>query len=48
MPERCAECGTLLPEGSTCQSIFEEFTTLKYLNERYLQVHFPMVASFMI
>ena len=48
MPEQCTECGALLPEGRTCQEIFDEFTTLKYLNEQYLHVHFLLVSCFMI
>lgn len=48
MTEQCAECGTLLPEGRTCQEVFDVFTTLKYLNEDYLHVHFLLVSCFMI
>lgn len=48
MPEQCIECGALLPEGRTCQEIFDVFTTLKYLNEDYLHVHFFLVSCFMI
>lgn len=48
MPEQYAECGALLPEGRTCQEIFDVFTTLKYLNENYLHVHFLLVSCFMI
>lgn len=48
MPEQCAECGALLPEGRTCQEIFDLFTTLKYLNEDSLHVHFLLVSCFMI
>lgn len=48
MPEQCTECGALLPEGRTCQEIFDVFTTLKYLNEDYLHVHFFLVSCFMI
>jgi len=29
MAERCAECGAVLSEGSTCQTIFEEFLSLE-------------------
>ncbi|GHO49503.1 DUF5946 family protein [Ktedonospora formicarum] len=48
MRDRCAECGALPPEGRTCQDIFNEFTTFKYLDESYFQVHLPMVTCFMI
>ncbi|GCE50786.1 DUF5946 family protein [Thermosporothrix hazakensis] len=48
MPERCTECGALQLEGKTCQELFDEFTTLKYLNEDYLRVHFFLVSCFMI
>ncbi|BCL79383.1 hypothetical protein ccbrp13_18480 [Ktedonobacteria bacterium brp13] len=48
MPERCAECGAVLSEGSTCQALFEEFLSLEYTNSAYAQVHFLTVACFMI
>lgn len=48
MSERCAECGAVLPQGSTCQTIFEEFLNLEYTNPAYWRVHFLTVACFMI
>jgi uncharacterized protein DUF5946 len=48
MSDRCAECGAVLSEGSTCQSIFEDFLSLEYTNPAYGQVHFLTVACFMI
>ncbi len=46
MSERCTECGAVLPEGSTCQTIFDEFLILEYTNPVYGQVHFLTVACF--
>ncbi|WP_126630376.1 DUF5946 family protein [Dictyobacter alpinus] len=49
MPERCAECGAVLPAGRTCQSIFDECLGLEMANPAYYgQVHMLTVACFMI
>jgi hypothetical protein len=48
MTDYCAECGAVLSEGSTCQTIFNEFLNLEYTNPVYAQVHFLIVACFMI
>ena len=48
MSDRCAECGAVLSDGSTCQTIFDEFLSLEYTNPAYGQVHFLTVACFMI
>src|SRR6516165_2690295 len=48
MSERCSECGTVLSEGSTCQTIFEELLSLEHTNAAYGQVHFLTFACFMI
>jgi len=48
MAERCVDCGAVLPEGSTCQTILEEILSLEYTNPVYGQVHFFTVACFMI
>jgi hypothetical protein len=48
MRERCEECGAVLPEGNTCQSIFEQFLRLEYSDPAYYKAHFPMVTTFMI
>jgi Family of unknown function (DUF5946) len=44
----CPECGALLGEGETCQSIFESFLALEYSDPGYGKVHFLTVACFMI
>jgi hypothetical protein len=48
MSETCPECGAVLPEGSTCQSIFDEFLALEFTDPAYGEVHFLTVACFMI
>ena len=48
MSVRCPECGAVLSEGSTCQTIFEEFLSIEYTDPEYGQVHFLTVACFMI
>lgn len=48
MPERCPECGAVLPERTTCQSIFESFLVLEYSEPAYYEAHFAMVSCFMI
>jgi len=48
MSERCSECGALLPEGSTCQSIFDEFLSLEFTNSEYGKVHYLTVTCFML
>jgi uncharacterized protein DUF5946 len=48
MSDRCAACGAVLSEASSCQTIFEEFLSLEYSNPAYGQVHFLTVACFMI
>jgi hypothetical protein len=48
MPARCAECGAVLPEGETCQTIFESFMALEFSDLAYGEVHFLTVACYMI
>ncbi len=48
MPTICPVCGAVLPEGSTCQSIFDEFLNLEYTDPAYGQVHYLTVTCFMI
>lgn len=48
MSEQCAACGAVLPEGSTCQSIFDELQLLEFTDPAYHRVHFLSVACFMI
>jgi Family of unknown function (DUF5946) len=44
----CEACGALLPEGETCQTIFERFMALEFSDPAYGVVHFLTVACFMI
>jgi hypothetical protein len=48
MPERCPECGAVLPLGSTCQTIFDELQMLELTYPEYYRVHFLSVACFLI
>ncbi|MGM0882344.1 MAG: DUF5946 family protein [Bacillota bacterium] len=48
MTEACHTCGAVLPEGSTCQTILDEFLALEFTDPRYGQVHFLTVACFMV
>jgi Family of unknown function (DUF5946) len=48
MSEICSVCGAVLPEGSTCQSIFDEFLSLEFTDPAYGEVHYLTVTSFMI
>lgn len=49
MSEHCPECGVLLTEGTTCQSLFDEVLSLEYIYpEYYGKVHFLTVACFML
>jgi len=47
-PHRCPECGATLKDGSTCQSIFDEFLVLEFTDPAYGQVHMLTVACFMV
>lgn len=44
----CSVCGAVLPEGSTCQSIFDEFLNLEFTDPAYGQVHYLTVTCFML
>ncbi len=44
----CPVCGAELPEGATCQSVFDEFLVLEFTDPGYGAVHFLTVACFMI
>jgi hypothetical protein len=48
MPTICPECGAILPDGDTCQGIFESFLALEFTDPAYGQVHMLTVACFMI
>jgi Family of unknown function (DUF5946) len=48
MSEICAVCGAVLPEGSTCQSIFDDFLNLEFTNPAYGEVHYLTVTCFMV
>ncbi len=48
MPNRCPECGAVLAEDVSCQSIFDSFLALEYTDPEYGQVHMLTVACFMI
>lgn len=48
MSEICAICGAVLPLGSTCRSIFDEFLNLEFADPAYGQVHYLTVTSFMV
>lgn len=44
----CAECGASLPEGRSCQEIFDEYLALEFSDPGYGAVHFLTVSCFMI
>ncbi len=44
----CSVCGAVLPEGSTCQSIFDEFLSLEFTDPAYGQVHYLTVTCLML
>ncbi len=48
MPDRCPECGALLPKDTTCQAIFDQFLVLEFTDPGYGEVHMLTVACFMI
>src|SRR4051794_23750038 len=48
MPQRCPACGAVLPEGSDCQALFESFLYLENTDPDYGEVHFPLVATYMV
>ena len=48
MSETCVQCGAVLPEGSTCRTIFDEFLALEFTDPAYGEVHFLTVACYMI
>lgn len=48
MTNTCPECGASLPDGTTCQTIFDEFLVLEFTDPAYGAVHMLTVACFMI
>jgi len=48
MTTTCPDCGAALPEGATCQSIFDEFLVLEFTDAGYGTVHMLTVACFMV
>ena len=44
----CPECGAVLNEGNSCQSIFETLLALEFTDPGYGEVHMLTVACFMI
>ena len=48
MPNKCPECGAILSENTSCQSIFESFLVLEFTDPAYGEVHFLTVACFMV
>jgi hypothetical protein len=48
MPHRCPECGALLSNDVTCQSIFESFLALEFSDPAYSEAHFLTVSCYMV
>jgi hypothetical protein len=48
MPDRCPECGAVLDQDSSCQTIFDALLVLEFTNPEYGEVHMLTVACFMI
>nr|WP_145159338.1 DUF5946 family protein [Paenibacillus terrae] len=48
MPNTCVLCNADLPQGITCESIFNEFLALEFNDPSYGRVHFLTVASYMV
>ncbi len=48
MSENCVQCGAVLAEGNTCQTIFDECLMLEFANPAYGRVHFLTVSCFMV
>ena len=44
----CPECGAILNEDTSCQSIFDSFLVLEFTDPGYGKVHMLTVACFMI
>jgi hypothetical protein len=44
MTERCAQCGAMLPAGSTCQTLHEELLNFEYNNAIPHSIHFLHVT----
>lgn len=48
MINTCPECGALLGEDNSCQTIFDSFLVLEFADSAYGAVHFLTVTCFMI
>lgn len=48
MSKICPECGAIISEDSSCQSIFDSFLGLEFRDPDYGEVHMLTVACFMI
>jgi hypothetical protein len=48
MLNTCPECGTILSEDTSCQTIFEGFLVLEFSDPDYGEVHVLTVACYMI
>ncbi len=48
MTQPCPECGAILAEDNSCQTIFDSFLVLEFSDSGYGKVHMLTVACFMI
>ncbi len=48
MPDACPYCGAVVPDGRTCEDIFNQFLALEFSDPAYGAVHFLTVACYMI
>jgi hypothetical protein len=48
MPSTCPDCGAPQTDEMTCQTAFDTFLSLEYVDPAYGAVHFLTVACFMI
>lgn len=48
MSNTCPECGAFLPDGNSCQEIFDSFLVLEFTHPAYGEIHMLTVACFLI